>query len=110
MKLPYLQHFRDSQGKMRFYVRNTLTKRRIAIKIAPGDPQFMALYRGALVELGLIPPERYAERQRIMHRVGDHGWERWRIGHQHKPRGRRLRGTRTKPVATRPKVSRFERP
>lgn len=85
MKLPYLQAFRDVRGKMRFYVRDLVTKKRVAINAAPDDPGFMDAYRNAYVEVfgSLAPREPY----RVMHRER----EQWSIT-------RREPGSRWRPV------------
>lgn len=110
MKLPYLQYFRDCQGKPRCYVRDTIAKKQIAILAAPGSPEFMPLYQAALADLRLIPATRQTERQRIMYRANaGAAWEQSRAGRVSR-HGRLLRGFRTNRVGSARKVSKAIRP
>ena len=67
MKLPYLQCFFDRRygtGKMRFYVRDPVAKKRVAIAVGPDHPEFMAHYRRALTNLGLAHAAAWAQDRR----------------------------------------------
>jgi hypothetical protein len=76
--LPHVQRFRDRHGKLRCYVRNTITQRRIAITAEDGTAEFMAAYHNALAALGLSS-RASPERALIMHRNGGNEWEQWRV-------------------------------
>ena len=79
-RLPYLEMFRDQGGKLRYYVRDRTSKKRIALAAAPGTPEFMVAYRKALVELGLAStPETPPQRRGAMHRRRGARWQQFQI-------------------------------
>ena len=79
-RLPYLETFRDQGGKLRCYVRDRTSKKRIALVAAPGTPEFMVAYRNALVELGLAStPETPPQRRGAMHRRRGAKWQHFQI-------------------------------
>jgi hypothetical protein len=85
VRLPYLETFRDQGGKLRCYVRDRSSKKRIALAAAPGTPEFMVAYRNALVELGLAwlglasTPEMPPQRRGAMHRRRGGKWQQFQI-------------------------------
>ncbi len=79
-RLPYLETFRDQGGKLRCYVRDRTSKKRIALAGTPGSPEFIVAYRNALVELGLAPtPEAPPKRRGAMHRRQGVQWQQFQI-------------------------------
>jgi hypothetical protein len=75
VRLPHLETFRDRGGKLRCYVRDRTSKKRIALASAPGARKFIIAYRNALVELGLAcTPETPPQRRGAMHRRQGAKW------------------------------------
>lgn len=76
-RLPYLETFRDQSGKLRCYVRDRTSKKRIALA---ATPEFMVAYRNALVELGLAStPKTPPQRRAAMHRRQGAQWQQFQI-------------------------------
>jgi hypothetical protein len=96
----YLDQYRDRHGKVRRYVRNRITGKRIALTAAPDEAGFMSVYQSALLALGLTSlPDADLQRRRVMHRPEDNGkWQHWIINRS-KPGNRWHRVVRTKCVS-----------